>query len=292
MFENYLAAKRDFMAIEEALRYVWHPRLHFVFRDKTPIKTMVIVSFDSKFIYLWTQVKLSGLISTFCQLKDYHNYKIPHQLSIMEEFQRAWHAGLPPEIENLLPKPIKDASVFAVPRIGGGLLTPFITLQKSLKQKYNPYTIRQSYLATIIHELGHVYWNQHKLWWPSNKEKNIRYLNIAKRLYGNKPIIHNIQLHIPSSHWLSEVFATCVEYCASTIFWPDHQKNFDKFAVNRLEQLIEHEKRRDLDHQDSVLEPTKYSHDFALVFAKILLVLYHKTWPQLLTSPNLLTPDS
>lgn len=282
MFENYLAAKRDFMAIEEALRYVWHPKLDFVFRNKTPIKTAVIVSFDSQFIYLWSQMKLSKLTQLPCQLKNYFAYKVPHQLLITKELQRVWHAGLPPEIENLLPKSIKDASVFAIPRIGGGLLTPFITLQKSVKQKYNPYTTRQSYLATIVHEFGHVYWNFHKLWWLSDKVKNIHSLDVAKKLYESQRTINSIHLNIPSPYWLGEVFATCVEYCAAELFWSSHRKNFDRFATNRLERLIGQETTGNLNSQDSILEPTKYPHHFAMVFGKILLSRYPKTWHRIL----------
>lgn len=288
MWKNYLAKKADFLAVEDALRYVWDSKLDFIFRDKAPVRATVIVSFDSRFIYLWTRMKLSGLISISCQLKNYFGYKIPHQLSITKELQRTWHAGLPPEIESLLPKSIKAASVFAIPRIGGGLLTPFLTLQKSLKQKLNPYTTRQSYLATIIHEFGHVYWNYHRLWWPSDKIKNIQTLNIARQLYQNKRILGNIHLNISSPYWLGEVFATCTEYCAAELFLLLHRKNFDTFAADRIKQLIERETGRNLDNQDSVLEPTIYPHHLSLVFSKILLSRYPRTWFKiLLTKPQL-----
>lgn len=289
MFKNYLATKQDFRVIEDALQLIWHPKLDFVFRDKTAIRTTVVVSFDSKFIYLWSQTEVSKLTRVPCRLKNYFAYKISHNLSISSESHRAWHAGLPPEIENLLPSSIKHSSTFTTPRIGGGLLTPFTTFQKSLNPKNNPYTTRQSYLATVVHEFGHVYWNQHKLWWPSDKQENLEYLTIAKRLYENKQMNSKVLLHIPSAYGLSEVFATCAEYCASEIFWPKHKKNFDVFAQNRLEKLIAEENKKDLDREDSVLESTRYLHDFAIVFGKILLALHPKTWPQiLLTRPKIL----
>lgn len=102
MFKSYVATQDDLLTIEEALKYVWHPKLDFIFRDKAPIRTTVIASFDSQFIYIWTQKKLSGLSSISCRLKNYFAYKIPHQLSVPIELQYAWHAGVPPEVETLL----------------------------------------------------------------------------------------------------------------------------------------------------------------------------------------------
>lgn len=289
MRKNYLAKKADFLAIEEALRYVWDSKLDFIFRDKAPLRATVIVSFDSEFIYLWTQMKLSGLILISCQLKNYFAYKIPHQLPITAELQYAWHAGIAPEIEALLPDEIKNSSRFFVPRISGGLLTPFETLQKSFRRKNNPYTTRASYLATIVHEFGHVYWNFHKLWWYSNKQENLRYLKIARQLYGVKRSVSKINLYFPVAYGISELFAFCTEYYASQQFWPEHKRNFDVFAADRLEKLIRNEVNKDLDRKDSVLEATRYPHDFATVFGKILLASHSKTWPQiLLARPKIL----
>jgi len=58
MKKNYLAKKTDFLVVEEALRYVWDSKLDFVFQDKTVIRSAIVVSFDSKFIYLWSRPKI------------------------------------------------------------------------------------------------------------------------------------------------------------------------------------------------------------------------------------------
>lgn len=272
MFENYLASKKDLKAIEEGIKTVWQPEMDFVFKDKDLLKKPVVISHDSKFLYLWTKLKLS--------------HKIPHQVKLKDEWQLGWQASLPiNQFTNLLPKELQQSD-FKIPKISGGLLSPFIELQKKKEVKDNLYVTRESFLATIVHEFGHIYWNQHKLWWYSNKRENMDYLRIAKRLYERKEKIPKISLHLPLNSGIGEVFATCTEYCASSFFWPTHKKKLDNFVKNRLKELIKIEKKKDLEREDSVLEPSKNPHDFAFVFGRIILARYPKSWPQILTQPH------
>lgn len=288
MFESYSATQDDFLAIEDALRYVWDPKLDFIFRDKTVIQSTIVISYDSAFVYLWTRKQLPDIKSFPCSAKSYYAYKIPHKLMLSDEHHRGWLAGVHHEIECFLPSSIKSASSFAIPRISGGLFIPFITVQKKTSVKISPYATRESYLATIIHEFGHVCWNQHKLWWYSNKEETLNYLAMAWKLYSNKSNVHNMRLNTPAHDGIGEVFAVCSEYYASQQFWPLHKQNFDKFAKNRLKDLRVLEKKRNLDEQDSVLELTRYPHDLAFVFCKLLLTYYPTTWPKiLLAKPEL-----
>jgi len=274
VFKNYLATKTDLETIEEGLKTVWRPELDFVFRKKELIASTVVVSYDSKYLYLW--VPLHG------KPGQYRLQKIPHNITVSSEYHRGWFAGLWKKIEDLLPVSIKKASRFAIPRIGGGLLTPFITLQKSYKVKANPYITRESYLATIIHEFGHIYWEQHKLWWYSNKKENLQYLKTASRLYGGREKTFKAHLSLPSPTGVGELFASCTEYFASGLFWPIHQINFDIFVQSRLEKLTTVEEKKDLDQEDSVLEPGKNPHDFAVTYGKMLTSSYPQTWPQIL----------
>ena len=148
MFENYIAHKEDLEAIEKALSFVLHPKMRFIFENKSKITNTAVISYDSKFIYIW-KIDPAKLI-----------HKISHNLTILDEWQRGWRAGLISEkIEKYLPEKIKQATRFEIPIISGGLLTPFIELQKKKNLLNNPYVTRESYLATIIHEFGHVYWN-------------------------------------------------------------------------------------------------------------------------------------
>lgn len=272
MFENYSASKQDFHAIEEALQFVWHPKMKFVFRDRSKIANTVVVSYDSKFIYLWTKKRLPV----------YHIRKLPHTLKLKDEWQYAWCAGLWDEsVEKALPSPIKKSNRFQIPIVSGGLLNPFIKLQKKRKEQANwPYTTYESFLATIVHEFGHAYWNQHKLWWPSNTKRNIKYLKTAIGFYKNKKQSSaKIQISFPTQSWFGELFAYCTEYWSSSIFWPNHKKLLDEFAEDRIEHLIREESKKDLNTQDSGIEPSKYPHDFSLVMGKIILSTHAESWP-------------
>lgn len=299
MFEHYKATQEDFAAIEEGIKTVWHPKLNFVFKNKKFIKKVVIVSYDSKKLYLWSQTKFLKLTPIKCSLKQYFAYQIPHQLKVSDDYQYGWRAGLKlPKLTRLLLSKLKTDEI-STPFISGGLLIPFVTLQKKMKgRKNNPYITRESYPATIVHEFGHAYWHQHKLWYYSNKKENLLLLRTAKWLYCEiRDLSHSqieklgkIPLRFPAIDGMTELFANCCEYQAGLILWPAHKRNLDIFAANTIECLLNLEKLRNLEQEDSVLEPRRYPHDFALVFSKIILTLYPKTWPQFLLSPKVLYP--
>ena len=290
MFENYQATPENFEAIKEGIKTVWHPKLNFVFKNKEFIKKVIVVSYDSKNLYLWSQTKFPKLTPIKCSLKQYFAYKIPHQLKISDKYQLGWRAGLKLRklARLLLPKLKTDE--LSTPFISGGLLMPFTELQKKIKnRKDNPYTTYESYLATIVHEFGHAYWHQHKLWYYSNKKENLLLLKTAKQLYSNSSNdekLSKIPLRFPAIEGTSELFAFCAEYQASMIFWPVHKHNSDIFVASIIEYLLKLEKLKNLDQEDSVLEPRRYPHDFAFVFGKIILTLYPKIWPQFLIAPT------
>lgn len=269
---TYIASKEDLEAVEEGIEYVWHPKLDFIFKDKSKINKTAVISYDSRYIYLWKKGKFT---------------KIPHKLKINKKFYSYWRAGLEPrEIEKYLPNSIKKKTRFEVPIISGGLLKPFIELQKQKKRPNNPYVTRESYLATIVHEFGHVYWNQHKLWWYSNKKENLSYLNYALKVFKGD-MIKKTPLKVPSPVGLGEVFAFCTEYFVSKLFFPKHKSNLDKFYSSWIKKLIESEQDKNLDKEDSVLDTQPY-HDLAAVFGILLLNCYPKTWSEKILRPILL----
>ena len=281
---DYHATSEDFQAIELALRAVWNPKLDFVFRNRTALKKTVIASYDSKYVYLWSQTKQPDLESISYNVSSYFAYRIPHKLIIPNEHHSAWCAGIrQKEIEDLLPSSIKNQTRFNIPRISGGLLTPFTALQKAKEFPFNPYTTRESYLSTIVHEFGHIYWNQFKLWWMSDKTQNLRLLRYALDLHSHIPIGRHPNLYLPVTGAVGEIFAFCTEYFTSSIFWPKHQKALDKFIAHTIEELIKQEESKNLDREDSVIELNKNPHNFASVYGKIVLSLYPTTWPQFLT---------
>lgn len=201
MFEDYRASKDDFVAIEQALSFAVHPKMRFIFSDFLRIVKTLIVSYDSKYIYVW-QLKPTNLVS-----------KIQHSLTVPDEWQRGWWAKIiSKKIEKYLPK--KNRNLV----INGGLLTPFIMLQKAKKVLRNPYITRESYLATIIHELGHIYFGGH------NKK--------------------------------GELSAFCTEYYASQLFWPTHARNLDEF-IEKIDKSTRTEVKESDQHVFALLNTKK-----------------------------------
>jgi len=278
MFENYKATKKDFEAIEEGIKTVWHPKLNFVFKNKKFIKTVIVVSYDSKNLYLWSQIKFPKFTPVKCSLKQYVAYKIPHQFKISDDYQYWWSAGLqPPELARLLLSKLKiDESI--TPFISGGLLIPFITLQKKRKgRKNNPYTTHESYLATIVHEFGHVYYNSKvSLMYKSQEAKEI--LMHAEACYkGQQVTISKLKIPSPIDYNLSEVFAFCTDYQAATLFWPTHKKAIDKNASFRIKNFL----RKDLP-----IALFLNSHHFATIVGKLIFSAYPQRWPTKLLCPR------
>jgi len=166
---------------------------------------------------------------------------------------------------------------------------PFIELQRKKKVSPNPYITRESYLATIIHEFGHIYYNQHKLWWYSNKKENLAYLETAIKLFkGEKVNIDNLKIKIPSPWLWSEIFAFCSEYYAATIFWPNHQKGINRTSLAMIQRTILGEKEKDLDRQNSLFDEKKSLHLVAAILGKIILHKYPTSWPQILIKKQVL----
>ena len=173
MFENYKATKKDLEAIEEGIRTVWRKELDFIFKNKKVFDRTSIISFDSQFIYLWSKHKFSGLKRESTSLPEYYFSKIPHQLSFTDDDYAGWRASIfRNDFYRLLPKLFITKSQFAYPVISGGLLAPFTEIHQERPDPLDAYNTRESFLATIVHEFGHIYWDQYRLWWYSNKKEN------------------------------------------------------------------------------------------------------------------------
>ena len=260
MFEKYLATKKDFEAVEQGIDFVWRKELDFIFKDRSLIKEATVISCDSKFIYLWSKFLLTILEQIKCNLKDYYAYRIPHSFKIHDKEQQGWRAGVEEKVWNVLPKKIKK-----FPTLSGGLLTPFIKIQKKKKWPLNPYTTYESYLATIVHEFGHIYYNQYR----NKKAKNSKLLNTALNLCQRKKVGLNINLYSFLPH-ATEVFAFCVDYTAASIFWPSHKKDIEKNNIKWINEII--------NKKDNIRIEWD-SHAFAAVAGKIILTKYPQDWP-------------
>ncbi len=287
MQNNYTATEKDFKAIEEGIQTVWSPKLSFIFKDKDIIRNSAIVAFDSKYIYIWTTKKLDNVDKIYCSLKNYFAYKCPHNIDIENIDRMGWRAGIwPLELNNFLPRELKKND-FEIPKPCGSMLGDFIVNQKKIRgEKNNPYITHDSYLATIVHEFGHIYYNQHRLWWYSDKTENIGYLQTALNLYLGKKT-GKIKVRMPSPTFFNEIFAFCSEYSAAKIFWQQHKENLDKFAVELIKNIIKEEEQKNLDNEDSVLQ-IENAHYGSFVLGKILIEESPASWPQKLLQQQIL----
>lgn len=284
MFENYIHSKEDLEAIEEALEYLERPELDFIFKDRSLIKNTLVISFDSKELFIWTKLKHAKLKRMPCRIKGYNAYRVPHSLKIKDEDQKGWCAGLGlQEIYKYLPKKFQK-NWYEIPRISGSLLTPFVGIHKKLretkKRPLDAYCTRESYLATIVHEFGHVYYYQYKSKRSQEKKKPLGYLKIALELYQReKPKLpRNLDLKLSRLSSAPELFAFCTDYYAASVFWLNHKKDMDKENRSWIKKAID---KKDIDFMH---EP----HAFAAVAGKLLLAKYPKDWPtQILNLGNI-----
>ena len=270
MFENYRGTKEDFKAIEEGIRIVWDKKLDFIFRRRSDIKNVGLLSFDSNFFYLWVPFKFSRLTPEFCGFRNYWFYRVSHKLKIDDYDQMGWWANADKWI-NFLPKFLLNNKKIIL--ISGGLLTPFIKIHgKYLKEGYTDiYVSKESYLATIVHEFAHIYYNSQ----PPEifiQNTNLKYLKTAFSLYkkGRREKLPKIKIHSGFAFELwTELFAFCAEYSASSTFWPSFRRNLDFYAQTTLKKLIK---------TPSFLN-SRDPHTTSLVLGKILITKYPTTWP-------------
>lgn len=285
---DYKANEKDFKIIEKSIKIVYSPKLNYIFKDKKILDKVYIISFDSEFIYIWAKKKIHDTKLIPSKSTNYYFYKINHNLYIKELDRMGWKAGVwLNEINDLLPVALRKNDFEAL-KTCGSLLGDFVSNQKKIRgEKNNPYITKESYLATIVHEFGHVYYQQHKNWWFSDKYKNLQLLENAFALYKEADKKINAEIEMPQPFLFSEVFAFCCEYEASQIFFPNHKKELDKFAMKIIEESIKEEKQKNLDSEDSVLSD-KTSHKAAFVLGKILIEKYPKTWPKKLLNKSII----
>ena len=227
----------------------------------------------------------NALLLKKCSFENYFLFKILHQITIIADIQRGWQAGIGKEFEEVLASLyFRHDNRMERPIISGDLLTPFVTIHQEIRKNNieDAYYTRESYLATIIHEFAHVYYHFHRLWWFSNKEENLDYLNYAKSLFSQKAKkeeIKTIKINIPIPQYFTEVFAFCSEYYAASLFWHTHLKNIHTTNKARLTRLLPIEKNKNLDCEDSVLSWSN-THDIASILGIIPMNQYPSTWPQ------------
>ena len=270
MYENYVATQYDLDTLQEGISYVWKSELDFIFKDRTKLESVRAVSFDSKNIFIFQFGK--------------DTITIPHNIKLTDDVQYGWQSNLGlKDLLDYLPENLKNTTRSEVPIISGPLVTPMSKLQDN-----SIYNTKESYLATIVHEFAHIYFNEHEIGWFSNKENNIEIMESAINLYkGDKEVtksnVQNLQIHIPHHISLGEIFSFCVDYSAASIFWPNHKMDIDKSNIKILNYYKGEENKLDFDQEASYFEQD--SHIAASAIGKIILEKYPMEWKNKLLQP-------
>ncbi len=183
-FSNYLASEQDIAMVTSTLSEFFSTDLMAdIFFDKSKIEDTLVISYDSKSLYVWHKGK------------DWSYETFDHDLSIDDASHKGWRTNLRPiELRSYLPKQWQDYS-YKVPKISGCFVTPFTTLGRF------PYNSESSYKSTIIHELGHVIFNKYVSHAYLNKEKNLVYIDAAITVLkdgNNQATLNSITLDFPT----------------------------------------------------------------------------------------------
>lgn len=287
MFQAYEAVSKDLEAVETGIRFSWHKRLKTVFPNRNKVAKIVVVSYDTRFAYIWVTKRLPYKTSRHseiqCGLDGYRLFRRPHKTQISDDAQSYWRAALMPEaLEPAVFSVLENRRQTEYSFVSGGLLTPFTRLQKRRQKQTNPYISSEGFYATIVHEFAHAYFDQHGLWWFSSTERNLKNLADAHRLcQGDRRDLFRREIQIPNyGHrhtLLSEAYAFCAEYSAARYFWPALRKVLDEDHASWMQQLSEREKRKAQTRADSVLSLSP-GHAFAAVIGRLLLEQSPRTW--------------
>jgi len=258
MFETYIATKKDFDTIKEALKYLNKKELDFIFSERKLLKNTALVTYDSKFMYI---IQQGGAVE-----------KIEHNTKILDDDHLGWRASV--TIEALKGKLTNTNLTY----ISGPFPTPFIELHK--KKRTSPYTSKESYMATIIHEFGHVYYENVKNSWFSDYNRNVNILETVVDLYeGKSNKLKDLIIKLPESYIETEIFAFCTDYTATSLFWPEYKKVLDVNYLRSTKKYLKIERENKSTLEESVLDDP---HIASVAIGKILIEKYGNKWVDIL----------
>lgn len=282
-----MTTRDDLIFIERSLQHVWSDKLSMVFPNRSLLKKILILVFDKSKLYIFlTMNSLEfGDIQAQKLSHGYFLYEIKHSIPLTDADMGGWWGCIKKrEFLRYLPDKIVKESQLVLPRISGPVSSLFLNFHKKLKEKtrpFDPYITKESYMATIIHEFGHAYFNSIYMSWHGIRNENITLLKDALSLYSEKTA------HIQSkkiaftpfiSPIASEVYAFCAEYFASMLFYQNHKKNIDQELATILPKAIQEENAKDLNFQSSVLDSN--NHLAAAIFGKLIITRYGNAWPR------------
>lgn len=253
MNENHIATEQDIEAIKQVFVFLNRKELDFIFKDRKLLENTEIVIYDSKYFYV---VKQDGTIT-----------KEEHKAELSKADKLGWRASV--SIAEIVQKLPNNKNY-----ISGPVQSLFIASHQ--QRGTTLYTTPESYMATIIHEFGHVYYESIKSSWFSNYEYNVKLMNIAKDLYQNKEIpLSDVEIKLPQHMIETETFAFCTEYSASKAFWSNYKTQLDSDNLETIDSYLNKEVQDKLINEESVLDEV---HVGASVIGKIIMEKLGNNW--------------
>ncbi len=253
-----MSKKEDLNLISKSLSYVFGGRMDNIFSRKEILKGVSLVSFDNNFLYLFT------IENNVVNIKE-----ISHREDILDKTKRGWSAYLRQkgELKKYLPESCIQSKI-----VSGGLFSDFVALQG-----YNQsiYTAKEAYIATIIHEFAHVYFNKLNPFYYADKEYNLEILELSRDLYLKKPVNLEYTISIPSYADSTEVFAFCAEYEYARKYAKKYFDSMNEEFSKQIDCMLEEEKLKNLEKEDSVLVDP---HSLSFVIGKLIVEKYPDDW--------------
>jgi hypothetical protein len=260
-----VASPEDLSTVEEALTYVWRSELDFIFEARAVLEDTLVLVFDSSTLYVWRREK-----------GTYRRYSFQLTCSA-KDFSHDWWACGPVirGLETCLPLEWGHTDR-KLSFVSGSFITPTIEGQKRRERPLNPYTTRESYLATVVHEFGHVYFDK-LTQVPNNDQYSQKLVETALAIYQGRPAFSDLVFPSFNKRFWSEIFAFCTDRAASNIFWPGHKAAVDRANVALLEKVLsgDGESNKYWD-----LPPLEKTHMSAAIVGPILIETLGNSWPE------------
>lgn len=260
MLEDYILAKKDFEAIEGGIKIAHSEKMRHAF--PRGLGDLDLVSYDSKFIHLWSRnnyPNLKKLEDSVCQFKLYH---FPHNLTLADgDYEKisltTGGIKIGGKIFKNLPDPLNIQCA------------PLTARTKLRINQYNVPVERTSheeahYSAIVVHEFGHFYFDQN-----TKDPLPRRLLHLTKPLAKVSEAELEDLLNPLNLDFLSELFATLVELEVLKIFYP----TFLEEAVRGMNLYVR--KKLDTSPQERKILLAKDDH----LYAKILAPHIFKSFP-------------
>lgn len=262
--------KKDIDLIQESINYIFDKKLSFLFKDISIFNGLAIVGIDKNDLHVfhYNDSKI-----------EYGNIK--HSEIILDDTLKGWGTYLrqKEDLEKYLHGSYQKNKIAS-----GGIFTEFKRVQALRKRSI--YTTEVSYICTIIHELGHIYFNITNPWYFNNRGYT---LEVLDRLGGNENSLDlsNFEIRMPADYkgYQSELFAFCTEYSFAKKYFQEHATNIDKEILRCSKIDREEEAKKDLLKEDSIFNDM---HMFAMYMGKILIEKYGDKWSKVLLKKNIL----